>query len=280
MVKQIKLFIQKFIQFFGYKLIGRKEFVKHNSFNAIHKFIINEFIDKKEITIFDIGASDGSSIERFKKRFPQSKIFSFEPTEFLFDKLKKQYNSDTVKIFNNALGAKEEHRDFYQYEYHEINSFYPMVQNSKYKLQRTKKENQKNEIKKKVNVITLDSFAEKNRIKKIDVLKIDTQGAETEVLDGAQNLLKSNLVNIIELEHIIGIAHECNNSFYKLEEKLNKYNYRLIAIDHADNIISFSNYQTNLIYVNNDIFNKIKHFHENNIDVKNITHSVKHFKNL
>ena len=40
-----------------------------------------------------------------------------------------------------------------------------MVQNSKYKLQRTKKENQKNEIKKKVNVITLDSFAEKNRIK-------------------------------------------------------------------------------------------------------------------
>ena len=67
-----------------------------------------------------------------------------------------------------------------------------MVQNSKYKLQRTKKENQKNEIKKKVNVITLDSFAEKNRIKKIDVLKIDTQGAETEVLDGAQNLLKSN----------------------------------------------------------------------------------------
>ena len=66
----------------------------------------------------------------------------------------------------------------------------------------------------------------------------------------------------------------------KLEEKLNKYNYRLIAIDHADNIISFSNYQTNLIYVNNDIFNKIKHFHENNIDVKNITHSVKHFKNL
>ena len=34
MVKQLKLFIQKFIQFFGYKLIGRKEFVKHNSFNG------------------------------------------------------------------------------------------------------------------------------------------------------------------------------------------------------------------------------------------------------
>ena len=50
--------------------------------------------------------------------------------------------------------------------------------------------------------------------------------------------------------------------------------YKLIAVEHAGNILSFSNYQTNLIYVKKSIFNDIKNFHEKNIDIINVTNSV------
>ena len=43
-----------------------------------------------------------------------------------------------MKINNFALGEKKI-KKFYEYNYHRVNSFYPMEDNSKYKIQRTKK---------------------------------------------------------------------------------------------------------------------------------------------
>ena len=279
-MNKIKNLVHKIFNHFGYKLVGKKDIVKHNSFNAIHRFILNELLNTNTINIFDIGANDGGSIKRFSKYFPKSKIFSFEPTEHLFNKIKNQFNSEKVKIFNYAVGEKDELKDFYLYDYHKINSFYPMVNHSKYKIKRTKKNNKSDEIKKKVKVIKIDDFVKEKNISSIDLLKIDTQGAETEVLAGAKNCLIEKKIKIIELEYILGVAHEFNNSFYKIEEFLQKNDYKLIAIDHADNVISFSNYQTNLIYVNKDIYNLIQKFHEKNTDVKNVTHSVRHYEKI
>ena len=277
----LKDVIHKIFLILGFKLIGRKELVKHNSFDAIHKFIFaNFFNNKKELVIFDVGANDGSSIKRFLKRFPESSIYAFEPTKHLFDKIYKQFHSDKIKVFDYAIGESEENRDFYHHDYHEINSFYPMIDNSKYKIQRTKKINENEILKSKVQVIKIDSFVKKNNVKNIDILKIDTQGAEAEVLAGASEILNNKKVQIIELEHILGFAHKIESSFFKLERVLNKNKYKLIAIEHADNIISFSNYQTNLIYVTEKIYDQIRQLHEKNIDIKGVTYSVKHFSKL
>ncbi len=274
-MKKLKNLIQKIFLIFGYKLIGKKEIVKHNSFNAIHRFIFEKIVKKNELIIFDIGANDGGSIVRFESRFPDAEIFSFEPTKSLYNKISK-FSSKKIKIFNYALSNFDGEKKFCQYEYHKINSFYPMVENSKYKLQRTKSNNETKTIK-SVKVKKLDTFLEENKISSIDLLKIDTQGAEIEILKGAEKILNSKKVNVIELEYILGIAHEFRSSLYELEEMLHKNKYKLIAIEHSDNIISFSNYQTNLIYVKNEIFDKIKQFHENNIDVKNVTSKVYHY---
>jgi FkbM family methyltransferase len=275
-----KNLIHTIIKFFGFKLVGQKEHVKYNSFNAIHKFIIHNFFDKKNLVIFDVGANNGNSIKRFKKNFPTSTIYSFEPTRFLYDELKKKFTSNSIKIFNKALGNLNGQKKFYQYGYHEVNSFYPMIENSKYKFQRTKKDENNDEIKKNVEVVKLDDFSQENNITEIDILKIDTQGAEVEILAGAIEKLSTNKISIIELEYIVGIAHDIEINLFEIENLLYKNNYKLIAIEHADNIISFSNYQTNLIYVKRNIFEKIKEFHYKNVDVKNVTHAVRHYKKI
>ena len=125
-----------------------------------------------------------------------------------------------------------------------------------------------------VDVVSIDDYCLKNKISRINLLKIDTQGSEAEVLLGAKNFLGNQLIDIIELEYIFGIAHQNANSLYDIEKTLNANNYKLIAIEKGGNILSFSNYQTNLIYVKQKIFDEIKKFHEKNIDVKNVTYSV------
>ena len=103
---------------------------------------------------------------------------------------------------------------------------------------------------------TLDEYCLSNNIKDIDILKIDTQGSEAEVLLGAENLLHNQRIKIVELEYILGIAHQNANVLYDIENELNKSSYKLIAIENSGNIISFSRYQTNLIYVREDIYKK------------------------
>ena len=272
-VRIIKKFLQRIFKKFGYEILGRKKIVKHNSFDAIHVYLIKNLLNlESEITIFDVGANDGGSIKRFTGLFFNPIIHSFEPTTELVEKIKKNFVSSRVIINNFALGEKKSKRNFYQYNYNKVNSFYPMENNSKYKIQRTKKSNDENI--KTVDVISVDEYCEKNGIKRINLLKIDTQGSEAEVLRGANNLLKNKLIDVLELEYIFGIAHKDANSLFEIEKELSGNDYKLIAVEHAGNILSFSNYQTNLIYVKKSIFNDIKNFHEKNIDIKNVTYSV------
>lgn len=272
-MKIIKNFLQSILKKFGYEILGRKKLVKHNSFDAIHVYLINNLIHSdNEITIFDVGANEGDSIKRFTSLFFNPIIHSFEPTIELVEKIKKNFKSSKVKINNFALGEKKSKRNFYEYNYHRVNSFYPMEDNSKYKIQRTKKNDDENI--KTVDVISIDEYCEKNRIKRINLLKIDTQGSEAEVLRGAKNLLKNELIDVLELEYIFGIAHKDANSLFEIEKELSTNDYKLIAVEKGGNILSFSNYQTNLIYVKKSIYNDIKKFHEKNIDIRNVTYSV------
>ena len=60
-------------------------------------------------------------------------------------------------------------------------------------------------------------------------------------------------------------------SFFDIEKVLSPYGYRLIAINYASNIISSSSYQVDLIYVNSELFDKIKRLHYENKEIKDIT---------
>jgi len=227
-------------------------------------------------TIFDIGANNGQSIERFKKIFNKYYIYSFEPNPYLLSELKKNYLYDkNIMLFNVGLSNNRSTQNFYIYKYDQISSFIRLDKKSKFFLNRSigfdKKKFEKI-IKVKLN--KLDNFAKKYNINNIDILKIDTQGLEDKVLEGSKKLLKNNIIKVIELELILGFAYERTLTFFDIEKFLNKYKYKLICIESASNIISYSEYATNLIYVNHKIYNKIKKMHYKNILIKNVTKKI------
>ena len=259
----------------GYKLVGQKKIVKHNDFDSILKFLVNKLSKNEENIIFDIGANIGQSIDRFQNIFPRNKIYSFEPTPNLFENLVKKYSNDKNVIINKyAISNENNTNDFFTYKYHRINSLYSTDKKTKFHKSRKIASEEKNDdfFQKIIKVETkkLDTIAEEYKLDSIDIIKIDTQGNEDKILEGCHNLLSSKKVKIIELELILGFAYKKQLSFFDIEKTLNNYNYKLIAIKESGNVLSHSNFQTDLIYVNSDVFEEIKKLHENNEIIKDV----------
>ncbi len=277
----IKNIINRIINFFGYKLIGNKKIVKHNDFDSIIYFILSNFEKKNKFVFFDVGANTGQSIDRFLNHNDQTLIHSFEPTPELFKILETKYSNRISKrqIFINkfGLGNTANEMDFYSFNYNQINSFIPIEKNSKFERSRklaVGKNSIEFEKKIKAKVSTLDIYCRENNINNIDFIKIDTQGYEPEVLGGAYEMLLNQKIKIIEIELILGFAYEKRLSFFDLENKLQPHGYKLISISNSGNVIAYSNFQVDLLYVRNDIFENLKFLHKDNTEIKNVMNAV------
>ncbi len=155
---------------------------------------IRNKIKNKPVYIFDVGANQGNYslmvLDIFKG--VDLNLFSFEPSNFTFKILKKKLGKNNSNLFNFGLGEKEESRILFTTEKGlGLASLY----------QRNLEEyNMKMDIKEEVNIQTLDNFCKKNKIKKIDLLKIDVEGHEFSVLKGAEKMINSDSIDYIQFE--------------------------------------------------------------------------------
>ena len=105
-----------------------------------------------------------------------------------------------------------------------------------------------------VPTITLDSFVKKNKIKSIDLLKVDIEGSEHLMLQGARKTLKKNKIKTILIE-ICG-----KKNIYKKKEKkvlnfLRKNNFTLLKKNIYFSPSLFSNHTAgDYQLINNNYF--------------------------
>ena len=276
-ISLLKRKLINFLRIFNIEISIKKNLVKYNSYDAIHAFIAENYIKKDFFIIFDVGTNRGRSIDRFKRIVKNPIIHSFEPTPHLFEELKKNYVGKNIFINQLAVSEKNETKMLYSYKHDLMNSLFPVKSNSKFEKSRILASNStKDKFVEKLDVksITVDEYCKNNHIKEIDILRIDTQGYEDKVLQGAKEMLRNKKINVIELELIIGIAFEKTLSFYDIEVILKDFGYKLISIQNAHNVIAYSNYQTNLIYVKENIYKNIEEMHLKNIDIPGVTRGV------
>jgi len=157
--------------------------------------VINYIRNKagKNVTLFDVGANIGNYSLLLKDKFPNSSIFSFEPSKKTFEKLKLNIkDKKNILSVNCGLGAKEETRIlYYNYELSGLSSLYKRKWDN-YDVDLDKEE--------KVKIITLDKFCRDKNINHIDFLKIDVEGNEFNVLKGAQDMLSKRRIRFIQFE--------------------------------------------------------------------------------
>ena len=193
---KIKKIISKFLRFFGY------EIQRHSSVSLSVKepfYHFRNFLNNSKPVIFDVGAYVGDTIKQFNSSFPESYIHAFEPFDESFSFLKSRFQK-TDKIFLNNIAVGD----------HSLaNTKMYITQNkgSSSLLKPTKDANEfwegnplliQKEV--KVQTITIDKYCQENNIESIDILKIDVQGNELKVLQGAKRMLKEKRVKLIFTE--------------------------------------------------------------------------------
>ena len=100
----IKFYLNLFLRFFNLEIVSKNRQKILYSFDFDYQKKFNPFDD---LIIFDIGANNGQSINRFRSIFRNSIIHSFEPDENCFRDLDKNYKNDK-KVYLNDFALSNE----------------------------------------------------------------------------------------------------------------------------------------------------------------------------
>ena len=144
-------------------------------------FIRDNFKQLK--TVIDIGANLGNHSLFFAKYVDCAKVVSFEPMEKNFQVFKKNLEkySNKCQLHTYALSDKIGKMTVYNTENNNFGGFSLHKQNGSF------------EVKKEVDVFTLDNFSFIN----VSLIKIDVENHENEVLKGARQTIARNQPIII-----------------------------------------------------------------------------------
>lgn len=138
--------------------------------------------------VFDVGAHRGQSTERFLRWFPAARVFAFEPVSRTYAELVRRYQSEQrVRTEQCAFGRTEGvammriegDSDRYAIDSGGTAGSGPTEQ---------------------VKVETVDRFAAREAITRIGLLKIDTEGHDLAVLQGAESLLACGAIDLVQVE--------------------------------------------------------------------------------
>ena len=230
-------------------------FLPHdNSYRAL-QYLLKD----KNALIIDVGANQGISSLGFRKLCPEAKIIGFEPNVALTINLEEIAKKiENFEYHMSGLGDKSgsfilfvpRYRDLYIHTFSSLDkdSLELAIANTYSVDIQTKISIESFEC----NIKTLDSY-------KLDpsVIKIDAEGFESNIIDGAEETINNSRPSII-FEAVHGKKEALIN-------KLEKKNYIILKYDHRNNNFikfdgvnpSLGSESRNLIAVTNEVFSNL-----------------------
>ena len=179
-------------------VLDNTELLRTFGTNLNRGFIKELLVVKKKLniipsTIIDVGAAFGEWTLSADFVFPYAKIYSFEPIEDCYLKLKEKTKyKKNIEVYNYALFSNNEIRDYFLNEFVYSSSLFKMNPRHKEIFPSTR-----NEKIIKVLCQRFDSL-EDIILDKCVYVKIDVQGAELSVLNGFGKLIDK--VHIVQIE--------------------------------------------------------------------------------
>lgn len=192
--------------------------------------------------IFDIGANRGNYTDFVLSLFPNAKMLLVEPNDMWISELSKKYFGNTdIQIWNTLVGKNTDDTLFYYFTNNndQLSSIYERPVFSDLPMQTQFKQ-----------CTTIDAIIGQ-RIDFVDFIKVDTEGAEFDVLKGAQKSLVDKKIKFIQIEYggtypdagitmkeIIEFVKEFGYWVYSYDQKFTKLNSADFVEDfHYDNYL-------------------------------------------
>lgn len=191
------------------------------------RYIESKFLSNKNVIIFDVGANIGNYSQKIIKEFKNNnfQLYSFEPSKETFFELKKRFkNIPNINLYNLGFGEENGTKTLYSNKKKSgLASMYD---------RRLLHFGIKMNLQESIKIFTIDDFCKKKRIRRIDFLKLDAEGHELSILNGAKKMIKNNTIRFIQFEFggcNIDSRTYFQDFFYLLKEKY--YIYRILKDD-------------------------------------------------
>ncbi len=187
---------------------------------------------REGMTVFDVGANVGELTLIFSRFVGESgNVYAFEASSSVFKKLEIiccAAGRRNVTLNHLALSDKNGSIKLNVYEeaYSSFNSQATRpLKNYGLDLEPIGAE--------ETSAITLDNYCENKKIERIDLLKIDVEGAELQVLRGAREMLKSKLIACLTFE-FGQTTFDMGNDPAEIEDFLKSVNYKITNLVQGD----------------------------------------------
>jgi FkbM family methyltransferase len=175
-------------------------------------------------TFFDIGANLGQTSRLALTSFSEAQVFAFEPDPVTFAKLLECLGKHPrLMTYNVALSNASGSVPFFRYTSSTLSSLIP---NAQYPMR-------KGVTPERITVecTTLDGFCGLHSVQLIDVLKVDTEGGDFFVLQGARQLLSAGRVRFVYLEFndMSPRAGSTGGALAPISDFLAQFGFRFVA---------------------------------------------------
>ncbi|KJH71512.1 FkbM family methyltransferase [Aliterella atlantica] len=252
--KNYVLVAQNFFVRNGYSIFKKSSKVEdyYFEYEASEQLLVRKLV-QPGMTVFDVGANIGNySLLLSKLVGISGKVYSFEPASSTFQKLQEriiQSEYNNIHSCQKAVYSENKNLNFNEFpdDYSVWNSigkpkmanpngsgdYIPII---------------KTEL---VEAITLDSFCQEQNIQKIDYLKLDVEGAESDSLQGAIGLLKAKAISFLQFEisskMLEGLNREAKSTFDILIENGYECHQILSNGDIGKEVINSDSFYENYI---------------------------------
>jgi len=164
-------------------------------------------------TIFDVGANIGQTARTYRRLFPYSQIWSFEPFPSTFEELRSSLSDQrfhpVLMALSDEVGSAKLHIGAESI----TNSFLVRASDTGKTIE--------------VETDTVDHFCSRNGIHQIDILKVDVEGAESRVFKGAQEMFLRQAIRSVFVEVYFDPVYDGMPLMWDLHAQLTKFGFRL-----------------------------------------------------
>jgi FkbM family methyltransferase len=145
------------------------------------------FPDRRFDLIFDVGANVGQTVLEFRSAFPKASVISFEPDPDSFLTLKANVNGkQNLAVYNFGFSDRPGRLRFDNTS--PISEIHAVAKN------------QGDQHLPVVEFTTIDLFCSEQKIERISLLKIDTEGHDLNVIRGASHMLMQGRIDVVLTE--------------------------------------------------------------------------------
>lgn len=184
-------------------------------------------------TVVDVGANEGQAARRFLGLMEHANVYSLEPDARPFAVLSQYAASERrLRCFQLAVGEEPGTLELRTNKESVTNSFLPPVAGAAAGAHVAEMMTQvRSEA---VRVTTLPAFCDEQRIERIDLLKLDTQGFEERILRGCRDWLSPGRVRAVLTEALFADLYVSQARFDHVYAILRERGYKLHSFHEVE----------------------------------------------